>query len=387
MLKKVDPDMCTPFPKTAYRALSIFAFIAMVVVMCAAQALKGSATKPQHLPYVFSNFVWWSNDELRGLVKSRIPGLGDEIAPGSPMEHKIHDVLTIILKQKGIVAEVQSTEPSTFALTAERVPGSPVPAIVYSILSPLILVDKVIVSDAPESVAVALNERLRQREGREYSGGQDWMVRSNVEDELEAKGYLDALIGFSHDSPRLSGDHYLVNLLLTIKSGPQFHIEAITADGGPLLRGRDLSSHFTEKPGDIAGTSPFGRLAGELRALYWHYGYADVNIQAPPVLDRTHSKVSYNLEVIPGPLYHLRSLRIRNLAPVQEQRARELLGMKAGDVFDGMAINNLYHMLPSDALLKADGFSFSPAKDKASAQVDLTLDFYKVRDKSSVTVQ
>jgi hypothetical protein len=80
-------------------------------------------------------------------------------------------------------------------------------------------------------------------------------------------------------------------------------------------------------------------------------------------------------------------LRIRNLAPVQEQRARELLGMKAGDVFDGMAINNLYHMLPSDALLKADGFSFSPAKDKASAQVDLTLDFYKVRDKSSVTVQ
>jgi hypothetical protein len=91
--------------------------------------------------------------------------------------------------------------------------------------------------------------------------------------------------------------------------------------------------------------------------------------------------------VVPGPLYHLRTLTIHNLAPELEQRVRGLLGMKARGVFDGMAINNLYHKVTSDALLKADGFTFSPAKDKAAGQVDLTLDFYKVSDKSSVTVQ
>jgi hypothetical protein len=163
--------------KTSNCALLLLALISTTVA-CVAQAPAGTASYPGHLPYAFSNFVWWSNDELRGLLKSRIAGLGDEIAPGSPMEHKIHDVLTVILKQKGIVAEVQSTEPSSFALTAERAPGSPPPAIVYSILSPSILVDKVIVSDAPEAVAVALNEKLRPREGHEYSGGQDWTVSS-----------------------------------------------------------------------------------------------------------------------------------------------------------------------------------------------------------------
>lgn len=378
--------MKAPSSKAVNCALLLFAFVAMAFE-CPAQASKSTAPYPEHLPYAFSNFVWWSNNELRELVKSRIPGLGDEIAPGSPIEHKINDVLTSILRGKGIVAEIQSTEPSNFALTAERAPGSPPPAIVYSILSPPILVDKVIVSDVPESLAVALNEKVRPREGHEYSGGQDWMVRSNVRDELEAHGYLDVQTDISHDSPRLSGNHYLVNLLVAVKSGPQFHIEAITADGGPLLKGRDLSSYFTEKPGDIAGTGPFGRLAGELRALYWHYGFADVEIHGPPVLDRARAQVSYHLEVVPGPLYHLRSLTIHNLTSEQEKRARELLGLKDRDVFDGMAINNLYHKLPSDPLLAADSFTFSPTKDKVAGQVDLTLDFYKVSDKSSVTVQ
>src|SRR6185437_7666267 len=224
--------------------LSILAFIA-TLGSCPAQVPHKGASYPQHLPYAFSNFVWWSNGELHELLKTRISGLGDEIAPGSPMEHKIRDALATILKEKGIAAEIQSTEPSTFALTAERAPGSPPPAIVYSILSPPILVEKVIVSGAPEAIASSLTTKLVPREGHEYSGGQDWMVRSNLQEELEAKGYPDAQFDISHDSPRLLGNHYVVNLLAAVTPGPQFRIESITADGGPLLIGRDLSSYFT----------------------------------------------------------------------------------------------------------------------------------------------
>lgn len=378
--------MNIPLLKTAHRSLLILGTIATFVV-CAAQTPKDLPSYNERLPYAFSNFVWWSNDDLRGLLKSRIPGLGDEIAPGSPMEHRIHDVLTLILRQKGIVAEVQSTEPSTFALKAERAPGSPPPAIVYRILSPSILVDRVIVSGAPESVAVGLNARLRSSEGHDYAGSQDWMVRSNAHDQLESKGYLDAEVEISHDSPRLIAGHFMVNLIVSVKPGPQYRIGTIAADGGPLVEGRDLSSYFTEKPGDIAGTGPFGPLAGELRALYWHYGYADVDILGSPVLDRPNAKVSYHLEVVPGPVYHLRSLTIHNLSPEQEQRVRELLGLMPGDVFDGMAVNDLYRKLANDSLLAGYGFSFGPKQDKVASQIDLTLDFYKVSDKSSVTVR
>jgi outer membrane protein insertion porin family len=231
-----------------------------------------------------------------------------------------------------------------------------------------------------------VTDELRSKEGHEYSASQDWLVRSNVQQTLETKGYLEAQTQISHDAPRHVADHYLVNLLVAVTPGPQYRIQNITADGGPLLKGRDLSQFFTEKPGDVAGGNPFGRLAGQLRATYWHSGYADVEINAPPAFDRSQNTVSYHLTVSPGPLYHLRSLTIHNLSPQQEQRVHELLAMNKGDVFDGMAINNLYHKLPSDTLLKGYGLTFKPAKDTAAAQVDLTLDFYQDGNKSSVTV-
>jgi outer membrane protein assembly factor BamA len=367
--------------------LLLAATVLSLAAVGTAQASQTAPNYPKHLPYSFSNLVWWSNDSLRALLKDRMPGLGDEIAPTPAAERRVRDELKALLKEKGIVAEVQSQEPSNFSLSAERAPGAPGPAILFSVLSPQVLVDKVVLTQVPNGLMDALSENLRRREGHEYSGDQDWLVRSNSEEELNSKGYLEAQVEVTHDAPRRDGDHYLVNLIVSVKPGPQYRISSITADGGPLLRGRDLSSLFTQKVGDVAGAGPFGRLAGELRALYWHNGYADVDIHGPPVLDRSSGLVSYHLDVTPGPVYHLRSLTVHNLDAQQERKARELLGIKPGDVFDQMAVNGLYHKISTDPALTAYGFTFGPIKDKTTANVDLTLDFYKSSDKSSVTIK
>ncbi len=356
------------------------------VVAASAQSNKTAQPYPKLLPYSFSNLVWWSDDELRELLKSRIAGLGDVITPTSASEGKMRDALKLLLKEKGVLAEVQTIEPSSFSLSGERAPGAPAPSIVFTVLSPRVVVGKVVITQAPEGLASALYESLRLKEGHECSRGQDWLLQSNTEETLKSKGYLEAKIDISHDAPRHDGDHFAVNLIVSITPGPQYRISSITADGGPLLQGKDLSSFFTQKPGDIPGDGPFGRLAGEIRSFYWHYGYAEVDIHGDPLLDRTNALVSYHLEVVSGPLYHMRSLAIHNLNPQQESNARELLGMKPGDVFDQTAVNGLYRKLPADPSLAAYGFTFSPTKDKGAALVDLTLDFYKLSDKSSVTV-
>jgi hypothetical protein len=352
-----------------------------------AQACPPSPRYPEKLPYRFSNFVWWSDVELRSLIKRRVPALGDELATTPEAEDRVREALVALLKEKGIAAEVQSNEPSNFALTAERAPGAPEPAIAFSILSPQVLIDEVVLSDAPESLKASLQENLQRRAGHEYSSSQDWMVRSDCADELNSRGYLEARIVVSHGAPRRDGDHYLVNLLVSIEAGPQYHISAITADGGPLRKGGGLSQYFAAKPGDVAVPNPFGRLAGDLRSVYWHYGYAAVEIHGPPVLDRQHALVSYHLEVVPGPIYHLNTLTIHKLDSVQEGKARELLGMKPGDVFDELAINGLYQRIRTEPTLAAYSFTFNPAKDPAAAKVDLTLDFYKTSDASSVTIK
>ena len=231
--------------------------------ICLAQSAKPSPTYPTHLPYAFSNFVWWTDADLRAQLKKQIPGLGDEIAPDRAIESKIRDVLKGLLKQKGVVADVMTEEPSPSSLTAELDPGVPAPAIVFSILNPQVLVDQVILSGAPDAATEALNRSLKGRES-EYSSRDDWYIREQAEKQLQQSGYFDAQVNVDHDAPRVDVDQYRVNLVVSITPGPQYHIGEITGDGGPLLKGRDHSTLFKVKPGDIATSSPLGKLAGQL---------------------------------------------------------------------------------------------------------------------------
>lgn len=369
---------------------AIFGVTAIFLVShAAAQTGQAPPQYPSRLPYAFSNFVWWSDDALRTLLKERISGLGDEIAPNRVDEGKVRDALTAILKSKGIVAEIQSVEPSNFSLSAERALGSPQPAIVFSIESPKIMVDQVVLSPNPsarEDLAPLLGVSFHRSEGHPYASGQDWLLRTNAQRDLAQKGYLDVKIDIKHGDPRKSGDRFLVNLEVSIDPGPQYRISSITGDGGPLLQGRDLSSHFTASAGQVAAGDPFARLSAELRALYAHSGYADVALHTVPELDHEHALVAYRLDLVPGPVYHLRTLTVHNLSAEQEAEVRPLLGIRPGDVYDEMAVTGLYQKVAADPLLAGYNFSFKPARDKSSAQLDLTLDFFKSSIKSSVTV-
>jgi hypothetical protein len=146
-----------------------------------------------------------------------------------------------------------------------------------------------------------------------------------------------------------------------VNSGPQYHIAHIAGDGGPLLAGRNLSSVFGARPGDVANPVAYGPLEGKLRSLYWHSGYADAEVKTDRVLDR-------------------------ELKPEQESRVRELFTNLPGEVFDQMAINNLYRSVHPEPLLTGMSFTFSPKRDKTTAAVDLTLDFYKEGTETHVTV-
>jgi len=100
-----------------------------------------------------------------------------------------------------------------------------------------------------------------------------------------------------------------------------------------------------------------------------------------------HALVAYRLDVIPGPVYHLRSVAIKNLDAPQENRVRELLGMKPGDVFLDEAVNGLYRKIADDPLLKGYRFSFGPKRDKTANAIDLSLDFFKNGNESKVTIK
>jgi hypothetical protein len=374
--------------------LVLFGFVICPLNSWSAQTPHANFVYPSKLPYQFSNFVWWNEEDLRVLLKKRIPGLGEELATTHDAERGVRDVLTALLKEKGIDAEVQSDEPgpSAFAkidpaLFGGHPPEEPHPAITFSLLTPRVLIGKLVFKDVPEDVERVLESEVRGTEGRPFNASGNTFWQKSLNQVVEREGYLESAVHLTHQTPRKDGDRYLVDVILSVETGPRYHISSITADGGPLLQGKDLSRFFALKPGDPATRPPFGTLGPQIRALYEHNGYADVDIESNPTLDHEHASVAYHLKVTPGPVYHLGSLTIQNLNAAQESKVREIFGARTGDLYDDQAINRLYHKVADEPLLRGLGFGFSPKRDKAAGNINLTLDFFKDGGEATVTVK
>ena len=359
------------------------------------QTAKPVGAYPSSLPYRFSNVVWWSDDELRTLLKKRIPGLGDEVATTTAGEGKIRDALKILLKEKGIAAEVQSEEPGPLAFApvhpeyfpAGKAPERPQPAILFSLLAPKVLIDKVQLQNPPAEAMDALAQEAKSFEGRPYRAESEEFASYRMGELLEERGFLDGKVRLRRDAPRKDGDRWLVAIRAEIDAGPRYRISELTADGGPLLAGRDLRSFFGASSGDVVGRDPFERLKEGLWALYKHSGYADIEVMDDPIRDAQRALVSYHLTVNPGPVYHLRTLTIEKLDAAQMAKVRELLGMKQGDVYQGDLVDSLYRKVTNEPLLKGYKFGFGPRRDKQAQAIDLTLSFFKEGEEGKVTVK
>jgi outer membrane protein insertion porin family len=340
-----------------------------------------SQSAPDHFPYAFSNFPWWTDSDLRAELKRRIPTLGDELTRNSPVESKIRTSLIAMLKTKGIEAEVQVREPDLDYASHKRVPEAPPVAIVFSVASPpFIQIGDINLDEAPAATSDALNKELEARRGSAYSTQTFWSIEDLIQTSLQARGYLTAKATVEPGTPAKDGDDFKVPITAHIAAGPQYHVLSVKASGGPLFANRDLSSFYTLKPGDTAVPNPFGRLAGVIRSTYWHAGFPDVEIHGEPVLDAEHALATYDLTVTPGPLYHLRSLKILHLDDAQTSTVKAILDMKPGDIYDGTATTTLSRKIagPSSPLAGYN-FSYTPKEDKASQVVDLTLDFFPTK--------
>jgi outer membrane protein assembly factor BamA len=258
----------------------------------------------------------------------------------------------------------------------KRVADAPPPSIAFSVAAPpTIAIGTLTFENVPADASKSLESLATALQGRAYNSNTFWHPISEVRENMQAAGYLTATVELRSLPPTKNGERYVVSLVATVQPGPQFRIATITADGGPLLEGRDLSRYFSSKPGDIAKPNPFGRLAGSLRAVYWRAGYADVEFQGEPSLDTEKALAAYALKVIPGPQYHLRSVAIENLDPVLEAKFRKFIGLQPGDTYDATAIPTTERMVAAIPELMGYVFSFSPHEDKVAHLMDLTFHF------------
>jgi hypothetical protein len=380
--------------RNASLTIGLFSLLLPVLTPGAtAQTPKTTTQQPvsEQLPYTFSNFPWWTDEQIRVELKHRIPSLGDEVGRGSAQEARVRDELTAMLVQKGVRATVVSDEPSQTSAVVSAfmktlpfyIPGtSQRPHIVFSISSPQILVGGLNVDASPEGDLVA--RVARQMEGKPFDASAVVLQAHQLAEPLQRHGYLSAEVVVTPGHPMRVGDSYYVPLRAEVSSGPLYHVGMISADGGPLLRGRDLSGYYDLQSGEVATPYAFDRLESSIMTVYFQSGYASVHFVDVPELDPEHATANYRLETVTGPQYRIRTVTVKNLSPTQEAEVRKMLALAPGDVYDQIAIDELHAKVQESTNLKGLDYSFAPATDRNLNVIDLTLDFFKDAAQSSL---
>jgi len=313
------------------------------------------------------------------------------------MEGSIRTTLTELLREKGIKTIVQSFDPPMSVTTSVRVPEAPqiympcatagnhvrdLPpvSIEFRFLDPpKILIEKLVLDNPSQGlVDGSFNETANNIKGRQYAAESFWLYKMQINKTLQQLGYLSATVTFKAGQPKKDGESYLVPLIADINSGPKYHVARIEVDGGTLLQDRNLLPLVAAKADDVASPNAFARLESLIRTTYCQSGYEDVDFDDEPILDTAHALAAYHFKVIPGPIYHLHSLTIDNLDATQQELAKQVLGLKPGDVYDYAAVAGLNQkMFQPDTVLKGYGCTYSTKEDKVAHVIDLTLHFFK----------
>lgn len=384
--------MCKASLSLALASLLLSAVVpATVAQMPKTQQATQQQPVAEQLPYSFSNFPWWTDAQIRAELKHRIPGLGDTVGYGSAQEARLRDELTAMLQARGVRATVVSVGPSATSVSVSAfmatlpfyIPGNAHSShIEFSISSPQIVIGGIAMDASPEGDIMA--RIARQMEGKPYDASAIPLQAHQLCEPLQRHGYLSAQVVVSPGRPVREGDRFIVPMKAEVQSGPLYHVGLISADGGPLLRGRDLSGYFDLQSGEVATPYAFQRLESSIMTVYFQAGYASVHFKDQPELDPEHATALYRLQTVPGPQYRLRTVTVRNLSPAQEAEVRNLLALAPGDVYDQIAIDELHEKVQESANLKGLDYSFAPQTDRELNVIDLTLDFFKDSAKSSL---
>jgi len=345
----------------------------------------------ERLPYAFSNFPWWTDAQIRAELKSRIPGLHDEVGRGSAEEARVRDELTAMLQARGVRATVVSVEPSETSSAVSAfmatlpfyIPGAGQHQhIEFSISAPQIVIGGISMDASPEGEIMA--RIARQMEGKPFDSGAIPLQAHRLCEPLQRHGYLSAQVMVTPGHPVREGDKYVVPMKAEVQSGPLYHVGMISADGGPLLRGQDLSTLFDLQTGEVATPYAFERLKSSIMTVYFQAGYASVHFNDQPELDPDHATAIYRLQTVPGPQFRIRTVTVKNLSPAQEAEVRSLLALAPGDVYDQIAVDELHEKVQDSSALKGLDYSFAPRTDRDLNVIDLTLDFFRDAAKSSL---
>ena len=328
------------------------------------------------VPVHFTDFVWFSDQELFQKVHERVPLFRGELPTTGRLPDQVSDILQAMLVESAIPGHVE------YQRTPD--PKGQLASVDYNVANVTVRIRQVEFSGAGPDELRMLQAAAEKISGRDYSRT---LLNSFIEHALlptyHDRGYLKAACAAPQPkviklaTPETNDDRHevtFVDVTLQITPGIQYKLTGWNWSGNNNIPSDALQALVHAKAGQPANTV---QLEDDLRAvqkLYGSRGYVTATVKADAQYDDAAETVAYRLEVKEGPVYHMGELEFRGIDNNLTARLRAAWKIRPGDVYDSSYLNEFLpqarKLLPATIDWEVSPHVTAIARDK-TVDVDL----------------
>lgn len=329
------------------------------------------------LPVAFDNFIWFTDDELKQAVKSKVPAYDGVTAPDVATE-PIRKALEDLLRERKIEGTVE------YNLSSD-VSGRKVEHM-FSVKGGALRVCKMNYVGARALTEEALVQKSGGIFDNDYSRSfAANFVESNLIPLYQERGYLRASFAPPTAKPDASADcEKGVAVTMYVNEGDIYVWDKASWEGDEALTPQALDAALGMRPKEVANMSKISKGMNAVRRAYARKGYLGADLRAVQEFDDTARTVSYRFQVKEGPQYTMGELTITGLSEVDANNLRGRWRLLHGDPYEEGYLDEFGKKVMPEFLKDAvrEGRPLPPMKveskvtpDHQKHTVDVTLNF------------
>jgi outer membrane protein insertion porin family len=293
--------------------------------------------KRKLVPAHFENFVWFTDDELRTALQSRVSLFKQLLPVAGNLPDRVSEALQAILTEKQFPGRVD------FLRNAEESSGT-LSAIDYRVEEISIRIRGVEFPGASPEQTALLTAAAHRLTGAEY--GRSSLAAVAKFDLLPVylqRGYLKAAFGPSdarvvpQPSPAADAQgpaELQVDAIVPVTPGKIYSTSSVDWNGNSAITTREIAPLLHLPPGQPADAVRLLRDIENVSKLYRSRGYMTVRIKPDAQFHDEKSTVHYDLNVVEGDLYRMGELEILGLDTQAKARMLAAWTLREGQPYN-----------------------------------------------------
>lgn len=290
------------------------------------------------VPAHFENFVWFTDDELRTALQSRVPLFKKLLPVAGSLPDRVSEALQAILTEKQFPGRVN------YLRESQDESGGPLIAIAYRVEEISIRIRSVEFPGASPEQTALLTTAARHLTGAEY--GRATLAAVAKFDLLPVylqRGYLKAAFGPADarvvPQPSPPGDaqgpaELQVDAIVPVMPGKVYSTSSVDWKGDSAIKIGELAPLLHLPTGQPADAVRLLRDIENVGKLYRSRGYVTVQIKPDIQFDEEKSTVHYDLNIVEGDLYKMGELEILGLDTQATARMQAAWTLREGQPYN-----------------------------------------------------